>query len=71
MLTTDKQFALVRNYSGGAPDELEKKPDQLALFRLKLCQLRTRNPEQAVVVPAVFLDNTIEQFALKSSCRPA
>ena len=28
MFITDKQFALVRNYSGGAPDELEKKPDQ-------------------------------------------
>ena len=32
MFITDKQFALVRNYSGGASDELEKKPDQLALF---------------------------------------
>ena len=32
MFITDKQFALVRNHPGGAPDELEKKPDQLALF---------------------------------------
>jgi len=32
MFITDKQFALVRNYSGGSAKELEKKPDQLALF---------------------------------------
>ena len=29
---TDKQIALIRNYSGGAPAEWDEKPGQLALF---------------------------------------